>query len=98
MLKSAVCCCVLAGGGEGLLLGGDVLVVLVVLRVGRGPWVGVGGGAGAAVVVQQGPVHLGLFFLALRFGSWLQRMCSQSPQLVHCTAYEPSFTLQTGQK
>ena len=98
MLKSAVCCCVLAGGGEGLLLGGDVLVVLVVLRVGRGAWVGVGGRAGAAVVVQQGPVHLGLFFLALRFGSWLQRMCSQSPQLVHCTAYEPSFTLQTGQK
>ena len=95
MLKSAVCCCVLAGGGEGLLLGGDGLVVL---RVGRGAWVGVGGRAGAAVVVQQGPVHLGLFFLALRFGSWLQRMCSQSPQLVHCTAYEPSFTLQTGQK
>ena len=69
MLKSAVCCCVLAGGGEGLLLGGDGLVVL---RVGRGPWVGVGGGAwvaAVAVVVQQGPVHLGLFFLDLRFGS-----------------------------
>ena len=54
------------GGGEGLLLGGDGLVVL---RVGRGAWVVLGGGAGAAVVVQQGPVHLGLFLLALRLGS-----------------------------
>ena len=46
--------------------GGDVLIVL---RVGRGASVGVCGGAGVAVVVQQGPVHLGLFLLALRLGS-----------------------------